>query len=253
MLELIVMGVVQGLTEWLPLSSKSQVALAAMTFFGMQAETAFRIALFAHIGTLLAALVYFLKPILELPKNRKLLADLVAATATTAAIGLPLYLLSKKAFAAFDAHLFMIAVGAGLVFTALLLGVKPKGLRKLGEINMKDAVFTGALQALSVLPGVSRSGTTTAALLLRNVKTEDALKFSFMLSIPAVAGAEVGLSLLEGLPPISAAEMLVLTASSFIAGFLSLEALMLIARRIEFSWFCLLLGALAIAAGILGG
>ncbi len=256
-LEYAFLGLIQGLAEWLPISSKSQVILAA-TALGISGTEALRLSLFLHVGTFFAALVYFWKEVASLvgelaaPLKEKtpLFKHLFFSTLATAAIGVPLFILFRKSFDISNSKTMMLLVGIGLVATALLLRVKAKGLRSEKDLNWKDWVFTGLVQGLCVLPGVSRSGTSTASLLWRGVSQEEALRLSFLMSLPVVGGAEIAFNLLEGLPSVTLVQALVLVGSAFVSGYLAIGALMKIARSLPFSWFCALLGLVAVAAAL---
>ncbi|MDO8339657.1 MAG: undecaprenyl-diphosphate phosphatase [Candidatus Burarchaeum sp.] len=256
LIQAVILGAVQGLAEWLPISSKSQVVLVAGAL-GIAPEEALSYALFMHIGTLLAALVYFRREIARMITGSGLGVQrnyLVLSTGFTGLIGLPLFLLFRKSFDFSNGALFVALIGVGLVATGLILlwSRGTAGVRREGEAGLKDAALVGMAQGLSVLPGVSRSGTTTAALLWRGFSQEDALRLSFMMSIPTVAAAEVGFSLIEGLPSVGLTEACVMLAVAFIAGIASISALMAVARRINFGMFCIALGLLALIPFALG-
>ena len=260
MIELIVLGLLQGLAEWLPISSKSQVMLAAIGFLGMDPSKALSLSLFLHIGTLLAAIIYFRKELADmlkllpaLPKNlnnkkNSTLVFLIVSTIATGVMGVPLYLLFRKSFAQSSGEAAIAVIGLGLIVTGILFvySGKKAGLRKEGEMNYRDAGLAGIAQALSVLPGVSRSGITTAALLFSGFSQETAIKLSFMMSIPAVIGAEIGFTLLEGLPAITIEQAVVLTLSSFVFGLVSMDLLVRLARTINFGLFCIVLGIISL-------
>ncbi|MBI4360385.1 undecaprenyl-diphosphate phosphatase [Candidatus Micrarchaeota archaeon] len=258
MLEYILLGILQGVTEWLPVSSKSQVMLSAVSFLGLNGLDALKLSLLLHAGTALAAVAYYRKTLWKLflelgdvKKTSHTFRFLFTSTAVTAAVALPLYLAYRGSFDVNNARILTALIGLGLLATALLLHVKPKGLRKENELTWKDAAFAGLLQAFSVLPGISRSGTSTAALLWRNVSQDEALRLSFLMSIPMVAAAQIAFFFIEGLPAIGWTQALVMVASSFVAGYFSIEALLRIARHVSFAWFCAGLGLVALAGAFL--
>jgi undecaprenyl-diphosphatase len=198
LVQVVILGVIQGLTEFLPVSSTAHLALAEWLFkwpVGLE----FDIAL--HAGTLLAVLLYFFRDWLqvigqglglsfggdpELRRNRGLLWLLAVATIPAAAAG---YLFKQQAETSWRSP-YVIAstmIGLGLVmWWAEIAGRKQKDI---GHISPADALVIGVAQALAVVPGVSRSGITITAGLFRNLERQAAARFSFMLSTPIILGA----------------------------------------------------------------
>ena len=118
--------------------------------------------------------------------------------------------------------------------------------RSLSEsLESRDGVILGLVQGLSAIPGLSRSGLTTSALLIRNYSGEEAFRISFLMSVPAVFAAAVGLMYLEGVPALESG-LLASLAASFISAYLSIDVLLRVARGIRFWGLCVLLGTLAI-------
>jgi len=201
-LEALALAVVQGLTEFLPVSSSGHLVLT-QTLFGIEASTAFLYDILLHLGTALAALAFYRRDVAhllqgllapsrltapELRESRRLLVLLAAATAPTAAIGF--------AFRDFFAGLFaspaavvgaLAATGTFLVASSLLKGPG----RPIGETPWWKAVVVGVAQAVAIVPGISRSGSTIVAGLVVGLRREDAVRFSFLLSLPAILGASV--------------------------------------------------------------
>jgi undecaprenyl-diphosphatase len=262
-----ILGVIQGITEWLPISSKSQIMLLGISYFGVTPEKILSLSIFLHIGTLLSSLIYFRHDLLKIirqikkPTSEKnsnsvkmnLFSFLFVSTITTGAVGLPLFLLIRGVFTQLSGELAVGIIGIGLIITGILFMIsKQKGLRKEREIRLKDAIIAGAFQGFSVLPGVSRSGTTTTSLLYLHFSQDSALKLSFLMSIPAVLAAEIVFYLIEGFAGISIVQAIVLILSSFITGFLTISILIKISRKINFSFFCIGLGIISIAPLLIG-
>ncbi len=172
----ILLGLLQGILEWIPVSSEGGVALASTVATGVSPAAATRLALFLHAGTAVAATAYYrtevrtiLRSIREL--SRRPFADetadlsfIVIATAATAVTGLPAYLVLDAAVSNLEGGLFLALVGGLLVVTGLLQ--RFAAALSLGEREIPDgvdAVLVGVLQGLAILPGVSRSGTTVSA------------------------------------------------------------------------------------------
>ena len=197
----VILAVVQGLTEFLPISSSAHLALAPWLFGWRDQGLVFDIAL--HFGTLAAVLIYFFRDWVqilaqgfgirlgrseELRANPRLLWLLAAGTVPVALTGLLLEEYVETVFR----HPLPIAVM--LISVGILMGVADRvGRRRkrLGEITFTDCMVVGAAQALAVIPGTSRSGITITAALFREFDREAAARFSFLLSTPAIAGAAV--------------------------------------------------------------
>jgi len=200
-LQVIVLGIVQGLTEFLPISSTAHLYLTSW-FLGWQTE-ALSFDIMLHIGTLLAILLYFFRDWLqiigqgfgmnvgreeELKQNRALLWLLAAATVPVGIAGL---LFNQQAEGPWRnpwvMGVMLIAIGV-LMWIAEYSG---KRARDLASVNSTDAAVIGLSQALAIVPGCSRSGITISSGLFRNLTRESAARFSFLMSAPAIGGAAV--------------------------------------------------------------
>ena len=200
----IVLAVIQGLTEFLPISSTAHLALIPQLLHWAELEgvsdLTFDVAL--HAGTLVAVLLYFWKMWLEMlgaaaglgsksdprtAENRRLFWYLIIGTVPGAIIG---FLFEKKAEAAFRTPL---VIGSALILVALLMWAAERaGSRRessLGQVRLADSLWIGLAQALAVVPGVSRSGITMSAGLFCGLDRETDARFSFLLSTPIIAGA----------------------------------------------------------------
>ena len=199
LLQVVVLAVVQGVTEFLPISSTAHLYLTSW-LLGWRAEALdFDIAL--HIGTLLAVLLYFLRDWLqlvaqgfgmtwghdeELKRNRMMLWLLAIATIPVGVFG---YVFNKQAETTWR-NPFVMGVMLVAVGVLMWLAERAGRLRRdLSSLNLPDAVAIGVAQALSVVPGTSRSGITIAAGLFRDFERQSAARFSFLLSTPAIAAA----------------------------------------------------------------
>lgn len=238
----IILGILQGFFEWVPISSEGIVILASQFF--IDGVNPIDIALFLHLGTLLAVLIYFRKEWLEVltMKNTDLFRFLVIATVVSLAIGAAIYSLISD-----------IAIGPGLL---LLMGIGllvtayfQKQKRSLNLSKDWMAVLVGILQGIAVIPGVSRSGSTIFGLSLGRFAPQEILKISYMLSAPAVVAAS-GLILLKDSGAILASWPALITA--FAVGFVSLDFLLKFAKKINFSVFALIFGLLCLAGAAVG-
>ncbi len=256
-------GVVQGIVEWLPISSTGNVSLF-LTVMGVSPEVAVQLALFLQVGTTLSAAVYYRDTIREAavaaPGWRPAGAFtgpnadttfVVVACAMTGLIGIPIYLLLIDLASELTGGLFVAAIGVLLVLTGVLQrATEAIGLGEKEHPNLLDAVLVGAIQGLSILPGVSRSGTTASVLLFRGHNGPSAFRLSFLLSIPAGLGAGVLIVLdTGGVPTTTGLEAVLALVTSAVVGYVVIDALMRIVHRVEFWVVCLVLGGLCIAGG----
>ncbi len=251
----IILGILQGITEWLPISSSGQGMGAMITFFGLGVGDAFSLVIYLHLGTLLAVILRFwgdVKRILySLPEFRedKLVQFILVSTLFTTIIGIPIYMLMKDMFLSLYGGLVMAIIGIFLMSTGLILYVSKgrAGRKELKNITITDMAIAGISQGIAILPGISRSGITISALLFTRVRQEDALRLSFLMSIPAVIGANVLEFMGGGMRAFNPLFLLVGILFSFIVGYLSIDLLMRIAHRIRFDLFCIIFGAITVA------
>ncbi len=255
----IIMGIFQGITEWLPISSSGQTILTMVDVLKIDGKTALSLAFFLHFGTLLAVLVKLRGDvkhiIVRLPKYKedKLVQFIIISTVATACVGIPFYLLLYNLFQeGIQGGIVTALVGIFLLFTGVLLYLTKKrmGRRTIKDSNTADSILAGISQGFAVVPGVSRSGVTLAALISKDFKQEEALHLSFLMSIPATIGIIIiesiqGTVLSIGIPVIIAG---VLTA--FIVGYLAIDILLRFARNVNFDSFCVVFGMIAIVIAI---
>ncbi len=255
LLSAILLAIIQGITEWLPISSSGHLVLAQM-LFGLKVPILFDIML--HLGTLLAALFYFRDDIRRMAfaffsfnsksEDSKLVWLILLAGIPTAAIGF--------AFKDFFESQFSSGLGIGIAMaitgTFLFICEGTPGSKRIGA---KSAFVIGVAQGLAVMPGISRSGSTIGAGLLMGVEREKALRFSFILGIPAILGAalfEWDGAEISGIPLETS---LIAIAISAIVGYLSIGFMMDFVKRRglkPFSYYCFLIGMAAIAASLAG-
>lgn len=238
---LIIVAVVQGVAEWLPVSSEGLSILVMVNILKLNFSQAFSYAVFLHLGTMLAVVAKFRKDFSDLFKLRSpLLKQVVPATIFTALSAIPLMLVVRNV----EAIMANLLIGVLLIATGVLLRLPKEGYRRTADLSFKESAALGFFQGFAILPGISRSGVTISYLLLRKVREEDALKLSFIISVPAVAGATV----LSGVPEdfsVNLAFAVVLT--TFLVGYGMIDLLLRFARKVSFSSFCITLGILAIA------
>ncbi|WP_254535812.1 undecaprenyl-diphosphate phosphatase [Halomarina litorea] len=259
----LVVGVLQGVFEWLPISSEGQISLYLSVVEGLPAKAATQFSLVLHAGTAVSALVYYRGEVRDvlarIPEWRPAtafertpeLTFLVVATLVSALSGAVAYTVLDELVSALTGGAFVALVGALLVGTGVLQRVATGALGTRETPTAGDALLVGVLQGLAVLPGVSRSGTTAGALLLRGHDGPSSFRLSFLLSIPAAAGAGVLVLLSEGLPALTPTATAVALATSAVVGYLTIDALMRVVERVAFWGVCIALGALALLGGLL--
>jgi len=256
---IIVLGLVQGTTEWIPISSKTQVTLVYLQFLGGSPSLVISVLLYAHLGTLFAASIYFRKEIQKIFEiilsnslNYRTYTNgktgfLITALFFTGLVGLPILYVEKTILPNLDGTSIFLLMGIGLILTGLLLlSQKKLQLRRLESVDWKDGIFTGLLQGLSTLPGVSRAGTTSTALIWRSFDSESAFHLSFLLSIPSVVMAEIVFYLGSQTRNLPTIDGLSLALSSFVFGYLSLDIILYFVKRVNVAYLAMLLGTLII-------
>ncbi|MFA4981651.1 MAG: undecaprenyl-diphosphate phosphatase [Candidatus Omnitrophota bacterium] len=183
----IILGIVQGITEFFPISSSGHL-VALQGIFGLK-ESKIAFDIFLHFGTLVAVLAFFRKEILALfGKERKLLLFLVIASIPTFIIAIVFKDMAERLFAAPKVVGYMLLVtGAWLIASVLF----SKKIETRKELTAADSILIGIAQGIAIIPGISRSGATIATGFLAGLDKELCVRFSFLLSIPAVLGAIV--------------------------------------------------------------
>ena len=200
MLEQIILGIVQGIVEWLPVSSEGVLILIRTNFFPIEQglEKTIREVLFLHLGTFLAALLYFRKDVWKVWENKKLFNFLLITTLISGILGYSLLKLfiNLEEDLVLSSKIITLIIGLLLLITAYLqIKVNKRGDREIKDLNNKDSWLLGLMQGLSALPGLSRSGLTVSTLLLRKFNSHDALKLSFLMSLPIVLAGNIVLNL----------------------------------------------------------
>jgi undecaprenyl-diphosphatase len=258
------LGIVQGATEFLPISSSGHLVLVRSLWPGADSpQLLFDVVV--HLGTL-AAIVLILRrriaalvvALVELPRrgtdspDARWLGLIALSCVPTAVIGYALRSWVE------GMHSRPAWVGAALLVTALLLLSAdrfPHPTRGHAEIGWVDAVLVGIVQGFAVIPGISRSGATVVAALSRGVRGDAAVEFSMLISIPAVLGANVLEGMRAGVSSISAeaGPLSVGFVAALVAGALSLKALMWAVRQRRlrpFAAYCALVGIGAVVLGV---
>ena len=263
--EAVILGIVQGLTEPLPVSSSAHLVIVPAMVPGFQQPgVAFDVLL--HLGTLLSVLFFLRREIGELftslmpgrarndsapgtdagekAANRRMVLWIMAATFLTGIIGILFKDRIERLFESVEITACMLFITGILLFGSDR--VKTNGRQK-GDMNLTDAIVIGLVQAVALIPGISRSGSTISFGIFRGLKRETAARFSFLLSIPVISGAAI----------LKSADLLRLgtgdlptMGTGFIAaaitGFLSLKLLFAMINKTglaPFAWYCWLAGS----------
>jgi undecaprenyl-diphosphatase len=245
-----ILGIIQGLTEFLPVSSSGHLVLAQKFLGVKQSGVTFEV--LVHLGSLMAVLIYFRVKIWLLIKSlfvsehlayRKVVLFLIIGTIPAVIVGFSLKDFFERSFSS-----PVLASSMLLVTGAILLSTRfvRKGNHK---VNLVAAIIMGIGQAISILPGISRSGTTIASGMLWGVDPSEAAEFSFLLSIPAIAGAVVlNAEELLALESHLAGQYLVGTCCAFLFALLAVYTVLAVVRKGKFEYFAYY----CFAAGLLG-
>jgi undecaprenyl-diphosphatase len=258
---IIVLGLVQGVTEWVPVSSKTQVTYVYLRLLGGSPDSVIPILLFVHLGTLVAAALYFRKQLVELAKgilakpadvrtySEGRVGFLLAAIFFTGLVGFPILYAEKKLLPALNGWGLYLLMGLGLVATGFMLLSQRKAKQRQSEaVGLTDGVITGLMQGLSTIPGISRSGTTSTALIWRGFDAESAFNLSFLLSIPSVAATEVVFYIAQGGWHLPMSDGLALAASSFVFGYVTLDVILRMVKKVNLAYLVMALGLIIIAS-----
>ena len=257
MWQMVLLGAVQGLAEFLPISSSGHLVLVSH-LIGIQTGQ-LETTIWLHFGTLGATCVVYRRDLWRLLRgNWKLAWTLGIALVPAGVVGLAWHDFFEQVFS----NLTLVGFFFWLTAVALFLGERmfrtwPTGRR---EVRTIDALWIGAAQAVALLPGTSRSGLTISAGLACGIRREAAARFSFLLSIPTVAGSVFvefisGYGQADGSGGAEGFSVLAGVFTSFVVGWIALEGLIALLRRYPmyvFAIYCLLLGAAVLASRWLG-
>ena len=267
----IIIGIIQGVSEWLPISSKTQIIVSSTILLKLSFQQAYTFGLFMEIGTMAAAVIYFRKELAELIQvilgskdkvQRKLFSYVFFVTVFTGVIGAPLYLIADSV-PEIAVGIPMLIIGFVLLADAALIRYsrkkREKGIvpRKLENLTFKDYVLIGVTQGISALPGVSRSGITTSTMLLLNVEPDEAFKLSFIAGIFASLAA-FGLTIVAtesnvaaSIAKIGLTGLVLAIITSTLVSLLLIDFLIKVAGKQKITYLTAGLGIIAIASGLL--
>jgi len=251
LIKTIILGIIQGLTEWLPISSTGHLRLVE-NFFDLKLPILFDVIL--HVGTLIVVVVFFRKEIGKLlsalmhldfeTEYGKMVPLIIVGVVPTLLIGIIFGSLIEETFRG------ILPIAIALILCGFMLYSAKVSKEKTDGINYTTAVMIGLAQGIAIIPGISRSGATITVALLLGMKREKAFKFSFLLSIPAILGA-LSLTLYMELGELAStnlgiSEILAGATASMFVGYLALKLLWKVIMKEKFhlfAFYCWLLGA----------
>ncbi len=258
LLEAIILGIIQGLTEFLPVSSSGHLEIGKY-LFGVDAETSFSFSVIVHGATVLSTIVVFRKEIIRIFRG-VVKFKMNSETDFALKIGtslIPIFIvgffLNEQVESLFNGNI--IFVGLMLLVTALLLIVSSLIKGGSRDISYLDAFIIGIAQAFAVLPGVSRSGATISTGLILGNKKENLAEFSFLMVLIPVIGAnlaELAKGEFSAAGSISPGILVAGFISAFITGYLACTWMIALVRKGKLYWFgiyCIVIGLVAILIG----
>jgi undecaprenyl-diphosphatase len=255
--EALILGLAQGLSEFLPISSSGHLALLSY-FFGIEGESALTFAVMLHVGTLISVFAVYWKDIAALifelgalikdvfsgkgliinaNPTRKLGFLIITATIPTGLIGF----FFKNLFTAM--YGMLESVGIGFIVTGAILIVAERigrNKKSLAEASYPGAFFVGICQGIAIWPGLSRSGTTIFGSLISGLTREAAVKFAFLISIPAIMGSaiiEAPDAFREGFDAAMAAPVLIGMVVAAISGFIAIKTMIKVVSKKKLYYF----------------
>ena len=249
LIDILILAVVQGITEWLPMSSFGHLVIVE-EYLGLELPLIFNVML--HLGTMFVVLVVFWRDIINIVKalvsldfktdEGKLALLIAVGSVPTALIGFFFH----DIFESFSHNL--LAVGVALLITGFVLFVSER--RKTDrELSYLDSLLIGTAQGIAITPGISRSGVTIATGLLRRVKKEIAFKYSFLLSVPAVIGATAMESRDLVVGNVDVVALFLGAITSMMVGYISLKFLQKIVMKEKFhlfAYYCWIVGLITV-------
>lgn len=274
LIKAILMGIVQGLTEFLPVSSSGHLLLFSR-LLGQDVSASSFFEVLLHIGTLFAVFIVFWKDVrkivfecvylirdglkalgkrekLEMYPERKLALFVIASSIPTAVIGLLVEIFLEDIWLS-----SLVAVGFCLMITGMILfyiSRMPQGKKKLGKTTFRDVFLIGIVQGISTLPGISRSGSTVAAGIFMGLNKEFAFRLSFLISIPAILGA--ALLKIFSVTAEDAANMGFYAVGMIVAAVVGYYCIRFIRGLIQknkfylFGYYCMAVGILSVLLGL---
>ena len=271
--ESVILGLIQGLAEFLPINNSGHLALMQQ-WFGIEGDQVLLFAVLLHLGTLISVFIVYWKDIWDLIKElfltikdlctgkglrlderptRKLGVMIIVATIPTGIIGI--------LFNDFFDSLYtsIIPIGVGLLITGILLFMAEKmgdSNRGIKQMNYRNAIFIGAVQGIAICPGISRSGSTLFGSLICNLDRKFAVKFVFLISIPSILGSvvmETPAAIESGIDMAMLGPILVGMVVAAVSGLIAIKTMIKVVSNKKlnyFSYYVWALGLIVIGYGI---
>ena len=268
--EAVILGLVQGLAEFLPISSSGHLALLQQ-WFGIDENKVLLFAVLLHVGTLISVFIVYWRDIWELIVElcltikdlltgkglrleerpvRKLGVMIIVATIPTAIIGILFNDLFDKLYTS------VLPIGIGLIITGFLLVLAERtgnSNRGIDKMNFRNALFIGTVQGIAICPGISRSGSTLFGSLICNLDRKFAVKFVFLISIPSILGSaimETPEAIKAGFDMAQLGPVLVGMAVAAVSGLIAIKTMIKIVSDKKLSYFSYYVWALGAAVVI---
>lgn len=253
-LEAILLGVIQGITEFLPVSSSSHLMICSELIHSgngkkFDSESSSQMTVALHLGTLFSILVVYRKDLLPAFRNVRLVGAILLTT-------LPLVVVALFAKDFIDKELqTSLVAGCGLLVTAGFLAISQRassGEKTAETLGWWSVLLVGLSQAMAIIPGISRSGSTISSGLLCGLRKEEAARFSFMIAVPAIAGAVIlkTRDMLKGEGGAHSLDVLFVgILVSFLVGVVTLRGLIRLVTNSKlywFAWYCAAVGSATI-------
>lgn len=255
-LEALVLGIIQGLTEFLPVSSSGHLEIAKFIFGDTSLpEESLLMTVVLHAATAFSTLVVFRKDVAEIIAglfrfkwNEQTIFSLkiVVSMIPAAFVGV---FLEEEIESLFGGHLLL--VGSMLLITAVLLLLADRAKTTQKKVSFADAFIVGLAQAIAILPGISRSGATISTSVMLKIDRTRAARFSFLMVVPLILGA-MAKDLMSGSISYDTSQLFPLTVgfiAAFITGVLACTWMISLVKKARLSWFaiyCFIVGAIAI-------
>ena len=254
----ILFGLLQGILEWIPVSSQGVITLIYTGFYNKPFNESVEYAIWLHIGTSLSVLIYMRKDFLQIIKSipyrsnknssLSLLPFFIISSSTSAIIGIPIFYLITNINTG-SSVLIMGLIGIFMMITGLLQFRKTSiNIRGLDKLNKFDYIIAGISQGLSIIPGLSRSGLTISALLIRRIDKKEAIYLSLIMSLPATLGFALIIGLKDGL--IFSPMYLISALIACITGIITIKTMLSIVKKINFSQFVFFIGLIIFISSI---
>lgn len=259
---LLLFSILQGALEWLPISSSGQI-INLLTWLDINPSVAFSLSLWLHLGTLLSVTIVYRNELYNYIKYTNRDENIVQwrwfiviSTLGTAITGIPCFIIVYVfTTSALVGDYITLMIGIALLVTSGFLYYSGKQKKEgiiIINLSKKKMLIVGLIQGFAIIPGISRAGITMAGLLFMNIDKRDAIKGSFLMSIPAVMGGfilELGMGLFRGIPLLVEIEwwhLMIAIIVTAIVGLLTIEFLLYISKNYNFAIVCFALGGIIV-------